>query len=203
MKKLAKLCTRHNWPHRHNGLKSLPQFYLFSDTDRLPDPGPLLSRLPRGACVVLRHTDRQSLAFLARLIIPQTRKLGLKVIIAGDQRLALRAGANGVHLSENMTRRGRPRTKTSKPGFFVTAAAHDRMAIWRASQAGADLIFLSPAFATKSHPDAHGLGVLRFTALARMSRIPVVALGGVTPNNSARLALGSTYGLAAIGAWRN
>jgi len=203
MMKLAKLCTRHNWARRHNTPSALPQFYLFSDTERLPDPGPLLSRLPKGACVVLRQTDRQSLINLARLIVPQARKLGLKVIIAGDIRLALQTGADGVHLSEHLTRRGRPRLKSKKSGFFVTSAAHGRLALWRAQHAGADLIFLSPVFATKSHPKAHGLGVLRFAVLARSCPIPVIALGGITPINATRLALGPAHGFAAIGAWSN
>jgi len=203
MKKLAKLCTRHNWPRQHNLHKSLPQLYLFSDAERLPDPSSLLSLLPRGACVVLRHTDRQSLVSLAQLIIPQARKLGLKVIVAGDIRLALQVGANGTHLSEATARCRRPRTKTAKRGFFITAAAHTRMAIWRARQAGADLIFLSPVFETKSHPGARRLGALRFAVLARTSQTPIIALGGITQSSATRLALGPAYGLAAIGAWRN
>jgi len=203
MMKPAKLCARRNWPRQHVSANPLPQFFLLSDAQRLPDPGPLLARLPRGACVILRHKNSQMLADLARHIVPQAHFMGLKVIVAGDVRLALRTGADGVHLSERQTRRGRPRALTDKPGFLLTSAAHSRLALWHAQQAGADLVLLSPVFTTKSHPGTRGLGPLRFAVLAQLSAVPVIALGGVTHLNMMQLAIGPAYGLAAIGAWQD
>ena len=46
--------------------------------------------------------------------------------------------------------------------------------------ARSDGIFLSPVFPTASHPGAITLGSAGFHALARLSSVPVIALGGMT-----------------------
>jgi len=203
MAKLAKLGAGHNCAHFTNTHNSLPRCYVLSDSVRLPDPCPLLPRLPRGACIILRHTDPTARAELARRIVAPAHRLGLKVIIANDLRLALRVGADGVHLSESAARSGRTRTAFHKPGFICTAAAHNRLALWRAHRAGAQIALLSPVFPTLSHLHVQALGVLRFETLARSSPVPVVALGGLSYLNTARLRQGLAHGFAAIGAWRD
>lgn len=199
MRTIAKLARRLNWPQDPNGAR--PMFFLMSDPARLPDPAAVLRHLPKGAAVILRHSDETALTALARRILPQAERLGLKVLLSNAVRLACRLGCAGVHLSEAQARKGPLRLRPLKPGFIITVAAHDRRGLWRAERAGAHLVFLSPVFATKSHPDARALGPLRFAALARTTPLPVVALGGVTPNRAKRLALGPARGLAAIEAW--
>jgi len=208
MTKLAKLGARHNCSRFGTTRMTLPQCYVLSDCARLPDPGAVLDKLPRGACVIVRHADPNARAQLALRIIAPAHKLGLKVIIANDLRLALRSGADGVHLSERVARFGRQRIVFHKPGFICTAAAHSRLALWRAHRAGANAVLLSPVFPTLSHPNARTLGILRFGILAHLSPIPVIALGGISHANAARLRLGfmnrgRTLGFAAIGAWRD
>lgn len=208
MRTIAKLAGPLNWPRAvrrraRGGGASLPRFFLFTDQHRLADPTPLLPRLPRGAAVVLRHGDAAELARLARGIVPRAHALGLKVLLAGDARLALKLKCDGVHLSEARARCGPPRPVALPPGFLITAAAHGPRGLWRAARAGADLAFLSPVFATPSHPEARALGLLRFARMARLSPLPVAALGGVTAAGGRRLRLGPAFGLAAIGAWRD
>jgi len=55
-------------------------------------------------------------------------------------------------------------------------------------------------FPTLSHQRAPGLGVVRFTALARTSPLPVYALGGINAATARRLTSSGTAGLAAISA---
>ncbi|OEJ64146.1 hypothetical protein BEN30_01590 [Magnetovibrio blakemorei] len=179
----------------------VPRFYLLSDPIRLPDPGLLLDQLPRGACVILRHRDPSVLNTLARRIIPQAHRLGLSVLLSEHVRLALKTGADGVHVSQKSTQRQHMRITVAKPGFIVTAAAHDRRALWRAGEAGADAILLSPVFPTASHPGAQALGLLRFMALARLSPLPIIALGGVRFANARRINISAVHGFAAIESW--
>jgi thiamine-phosphate pyrophosphorylase len=70
----------------------------------------------------------------------------------------------------------------------------------RAAEAGgAALVFLSPVFATRSHPEAQPLGPDGFDALARQTRLPVIALGGMDEARAEGLA--EAYGWAGIDAW--
>jgi len=62
-------------------------------------------------------------------------------------------------------------------------------------------VFVSPVFATRSHPGARALGPIRFALMVRGLPIPVIALGGMTAKRARRLQLLGASGWAAIDAW--
>lgn len=80
-------------------------------------------------------------------------------------------------------------------------AVHDAREAKLARQARADLIFVSPIFATASHPGAPVLGVRRATRLRRMVDTPGIALGGMDAQRFKRVAATGFHGWAAIDAW--
>jgi thiamine-phosphate pyrophosphorylase len=142
-----------------------------------------IARLPRGAGIVFRHyslapPERRALWDRVRAA---ARGKALTLIVAG---LTL-PGAHGCH---------------NRPGRGLrTWSAHNLREIHAAERAGAHLIFLSPVFATRSHPGAPVLGPRRFAALAHQTRLPVIALGGMDGEKAGTL--GGAYGWAAIDAW--
>jgi thiamine-phosphate pyrophosphorylase len=142
-----------------------------------------VARLPAGAGIVFRH---YSLAEAARRALFDRVKRAAPgpVLLAGAAGLALAWGADGSH--------GRHQGATSAP-------AHDLAEIRAAEAAGAALIFLSPVFPTRSHPEAQVLGPEGFAALAAQTRIPVIALGGMNARRAA--ALSGAYGWAGIDPW--
>jgi thiamine-phosphate pyrophosphorylase len=160
--------------HRH-ARRPCPVLWLFTDERRLPDPRPSVARLPPGlAGVVLRHDGDPHRAVLGRDLARICRARRLALVVAGDVRLAAALGA-GVHL-----RGGRwPGHARIRRGW-LTSSAHARAELRRAYRAGADLVFLSPAFPTRSHPDAPGLGPARWSRLAHRANVSVAALGGTT-----------------------
>ena len=175
--------------------RRLPPLWLFTDARRLSDPRPAASRLPRGlAGIVLRHDGDPHRALLGRDLARICRLRRLTLVVAGDTRLAAALGA-GVHL-----RAGRWPGAMRPAGGLVTSSAHNQVELRRARQAGADLIFLSPVFATPSHPGASSLGVIRWMRLARSSNSPVAALGGVDSHTIRRLPRNVCRALGAIGA---
>jgi thiamine-phosphate pyrophosphorylase len=84
-------------------------------------------------------------------------------------------------------------------GRLRSAPAHDAAEIRAAERSGADLVFLSPVYPTRSHLGAPPLGAERFDRLARISKLPVIALGGMD-TRKARV-LREAYGWAGIDAW--
>jgi len=156
----------------------LPVLWVFTDDERLPDPRPLLKELPRGLCgIVLRSRRRLDAAMVvdvARRCQQRRVALVLAQSAAGGPR-----NDRGVHLG----RRGR----ALRPARVMTASAHSQADLAWAASAGADCVFLSPVFATRSHPGAPGLGAARWARLARASRVPPFALGGITAGTAARL----------------
>ncbi len=168
-----------------------------TDADRLPDPLPAVGRLPSGlAGVVFRHDGAADRAALGARLALLCRRRRLALVVAGDVRLAARLGA-GVHL-----RAGRWPGPLRRRGL-VTGSAHDGAELRRARLAGAACCFLSPVFATASHPGAPALGVARWTRLARAvdrAGLAVLALGGIDGRSVRRLPGRVCAGAGAIGA---
>lgn len=145
-----------------------------------------LERLPRGAGVIFRHyrtPARERRALFAR-VRRVARRRGLVLVLAGGTSLP---GAAGVH-----ARRGHG---------VVTWPAHERREAVVAVRARADVVLVSPVFATRSHPGAPALGLWRAAAIARGLPVTVIALGGMDERRWRRVAALGFDGYAAIDAW--
>lgn len=158
----------------------LPRLWLMTDERQGEGLWAALERLPKGSGVVFRHyglapAERRRLFERVRRVTRRRRLL----LLAGGEGLR----GDGVH--------------GGRRGF--SASAHDLRELKTAERRGAKLVFLSPAFPTRSHPGARALGPVRFGLIARQARVPVIALGGVDARKALRLP--HIYGWAAIDAW--
>ena len=167
----------------------LPRLWLMTD-ERLGDGlFHAIGRLPPGAGIVFRHyglgeVARRDLFERVRAAAPGP------VFLAGPASLARAWGADGSHGHGRAARDG-----------FRSAPVHDLAEIRAAERDRADLLFLSPAFVTNSHPGARPLGLARFAWLARRTALPIIALGGMNAQRGCRLAGFGAYGWGAIDAW--
>jgi thiamine-phosphate pyrophosphorylase len=164
----------------------LPRLWLMTDERQGDGLWDALDRLPRGAGIVFRHyslapRERRLLFAGVRRI---ARKRGLVLLSAGG----LLPGADGVHGVRGQ-------------GGLRSASAHSLAELKAAERSGAHFVFLSPVFATRSHPGAPSLGRIRFGLIARQANIPVIALGGVDAKQGASLGASGAYGWAGIDAW--
>jgi thiamine-phosphate pyrophosphorylase len=163
----------------------LPRLWLMTDERRGEGLFDAIARLPEGAGIVFRH---YSLEQVARRDLFERVKAAAPgpVLLAGPAAQARLWGADGSH--------GRGRGMDSAP-------VHGLAEIRAAERNGASLLFLSPVYATRSHPGARPLGLARFAWLARRTSLPVIALGGVNAARGERLASFGAYGWAGIDAW--
>lgn len=189
-RKLASAAARLNASHRMAGL--LPPLVLLTDDERLADPLAAARALPRGAMVVARARDAVRRAALARALLDIARARDLIVLVADDPELAAHLGADGLHLPQSRAGEA-AHWRAAHPRWILTAAAHGAFA----GDPYLDAVFLSPVFATASHPERAALSAARANAIARQSRTPVYALGGIDARK-ARL-LEGFVGIAAIG----
>ncbi|MDR6144626.1 thiamine-phosphate pyrophosphorylase [Sphingomonas sp. SORGH_AS870] len=161
-----------------------PETWLMTD-ERLGDGlWSALRRLPPGSGVVFRHhaTPPAARRAIHRRVFRIARARRLLLLVAGGG-----LPGDGVH------KRGRGKGLRSWP-------AHDRAEAVAGWKAGADLLFVSPLFPTRSHRGAPSLGLPRAARIGRGLDLPRIALGGMTAKRFRRLR-GRFEGWAAIDAW--
>ena len=164
-----------------------PRLWLMTDERMGEGLWRALRRLPAGSGVVFRHysTPLAERRVLFRRVAAIARARRLVLVRAG--RGPLGPGEAGMH-----GRRG---------AGLVTWPVHDRRAAMAAVRAGADLLFVSPLYPTRSHPDAPALGPVRARRLIAGLPVRAIALGGVTPARGRALMRSGFWGWAAIDAW--
>jgi thiamine-phosphate pyrophosphorylase len=176
-----------------NAKANWPNIWLMTDQRFGDDLLPAVRRLPSGSGVIFRHYHLDDAA--RRRLFGQLRKIcgqrGHMLFLAGSERKALHGRADGFH-----ARAGRRRSLLPR-----SAAVHNRTELREAMRNRADLVFISPIFATGSHPDSKSLGRLAFNALAKQARqTSVIALGGMDARRALNPRL--AHGWAAIDAFR-
>ena len=175
----------------------MPRLLFFTDPARTPRADLVVARMPRGSGVVFRAFGAKEAAKQGAALARAARRRGVVFLVGADPRLAIALGAGGLHLPERMTTRAGD-IRLLRRRFLVTGAVHGLPAALRARRAGVDAVVLSSVFPSRSPSAGRAMGVLAFAALARKIRIPVFALGGITPGNARRLGHSGAIGLAAV-----
>jgi thiamine-phosphate pyrophosphorylase len=162
--------------------QTFPDLWLLSDERNDAVLEQALRRLPRGSGFIYRHYHLPDAERVARWfqLLRVARARGHVAILADSSLTAREWGADGIY--------GAPRALCpASRHLLMLATAHELAEVGLANRLRADAVLLSPAFPTRSHPDAAALGPARFRLLASHARMPVIALGGMTPANARRL----------------
>jgi thiamine-phosphate pyrophosphorylase len=166
-------------------MQPLPKLWLMTDERMGSALFSALRALPKGSGIVFRHysvtPEERRVLFEAVRRVAKARRLVIS--LAGPARLARAWRADGSH--------GQHYGAMTVPVHTVP----ERIA---AERRRGSLLFLSPIFPTASHPGVKTLGRLRFGALARGVKAPIIALGGLTSQRAKTLKPFGMYGWAAI-----
>jgi thiamine-phosphate pyrophosphorylase len=171
----------------------LPKIWLVTD-ERVVDLEAAILRLPRGSGIVFRH---YSLGHKERrALFDRVRKVSLRnrhvLLLAGTPRIARAWRADGAHNRSALVSCG-----------LRSFSVHNVAEKVAAKRVGADLIFVSPVFKTRSHPGKPPLGAVRLGLFAAKERSRTIALGGMTAKRAKKLMALKIYGWAAIDAFSN
>lgn len=152
-----------------------------TDDSRLPDPSEVIERLPAGSAVIARSQEPEKVQALVHSLRAVCAFSRVRLLAATDPQSARLLHVDGIHLSEASVRCAVGAAVQFPRNWIVTAAAHSAPAVRRAQRLGADLIFISPVFPTRSHPDTRTLGPIGYRRLAQLVPEQACPLGGVTP----------------------
>lgn len=133
---------------------------------------------------------------LSSAAIKLAHTYGAKVLLSMKIDYIDELDADGVHLPSVDMMRLAERPIPSK--YILSVACHNEEQLIHASKIGADLAVICPIFTTPSSPKGNPIGWSTFSTLAKLSKIPVYALGGVSPNDLDTARRYGAKGIAAI-----
>lgn len=177
--------------------------YAIVDPDHAP-AGPLETAraVLAGGCAVLqlrfKGSDDAAHLQLARALRALAADAGVPFVVNDRIDIALLAEADGLHLGQDDLPIAEARRLFDGP---IGLSTHDLEQALEAARSGADLIGFGPVFATesKARPDPV-VGLEGLGAVCAAVDLPVVAIGGLTPERAAEAHRVGAQLVAAIGA---
>jgi len=139
-------------------------------------------------------------------VLPLAEKLragcaaaGATFIVNDRVDLALAVGADGVHLGQDdlPARAARP---LLRPGMILGISTHSVEQARVAQADGADYVAVGSMFATTSKADFQLVGPDLMRKLRGEIRVPLVGIGGITPDNVSEVIQAGADGVAVISA---
>lgn len=121
-------------------------------------------------------------------------------IVNDDVALALKLDADGIHVGQSDLRIETFYQQMANK--IIGVSAHSMEEVKQAIRNGADYVGIGPIFETSSKEDAKPPAGLAFLQEVRASHphYPIVAIGGITPENSRSVRLAGANGIAVISA---
>jgi len=157
----------------------------------------------QGGARVLQYRDKTNDASRrlaeARALVQVCRQFGVPLIINDDVELAVMAGAAGVHLGEGDAEIASARAAMGTDAIIGISCYDSPQRARDAAGAGADYLAFGAFFPSLTKPDRRPSSP-KLLHEAKPLGLPLVAIGGITPDNGAPLIEAGADFLAAISA---
>ena len=160
------------------------------------------SALKGGAtCVQLREKNLDKESFLAEAFAVKKlcREYGVPFIINDNVEIAVKCGADGVHVGQSDMEAGNVRSIVGDD-MIIGVSVHNVEEALAAVDSGADYLGIGAVFSTATKLDAGHVAKDTVRAVCRAVSVPVVAIGGITKENISELAGCGIDGVALVSA---
>lgn len=177
--------------------------YAIVDAEVSNDPVGLAERTLRFGCAALqlraKRLDDRALFRIAEQLNAACKRANVPFVVNDRPDVAALIEADGLHLGQDDMRIAEAREIVG--AIDIGVSTHNLQQALEAQQEGADRIAFGPLFetATKEHPDSV-VGLEKLQEVCRSVSCPVIAIGGITPENSAKVLDHGATQLAVISA---
>jgi thiamine-phosphate pyrophosphorylase len=182
-----------------------PRLYVILDRSvaGARDLDPILAAVLAGGAEMIQLREKTwpsgTLFPVAQRLRARCRAAGVPFIVNDRVDLALAVDADGVHLGQDDLPPGAARPLL-RPGMILGLSTHSVEQAKTAQAAGADYIAVGSMFPTATKPEFQLVG----PALARQVRpvvqVPLIGIGGITPDNVGDVVAAGVDGVAVISA---
>lgn len=152
-------------------------------------------------CVQLREKNLSEEEFRKEAIelAGLCRQYGVPFIINDNLDVALKSGADGVHVGQDDMRADEVRRRVGD-GMIIGVTAHTVEEAVEAQKRGADYLGAGAVFQTGTKSNTVALPYETLQEICASVQIPVVAIGGITRSNLPSLAGSGVSGVAVVSA---
>lgn len=152
-------------------------------------------------CVQLREKELDDEAFAAEAekMLTLCRAYQVPLMINDNVDVAVRVGADGVHVGQSDMQAGEVRRRIGPDkllGVSVDTPEQARLAV----ENGADYLGAGAVFATSTKTDVGDMPAEMLQAICQASAVPVVAIGGICRDNVLQLSGSGVAGIAVVSA---
>ncbi len=145
-----------------------------------------------------KDLDGTELIGLAQPIAELCRNYEAKLFINTNTRVAREVGAAGVHLPANAESVETVKARTGN-SLYVGCSVHSLDAAQKREAEGADFLTYSPIYRTASKPGyGPAVGVASLKEVAGNVKLPIFALGGITPARVTECLAAGAFGVAVM-----
>ena len=145
-----------------------------------------------------RDLDGGPMTRLVAACVEAVRGTSARVLVNDRVDVALAAGAHGVHLRGDSFPASRVAARAPS-GFLIGRSVHSTDEAVAAAEAGAlNYLIFGTVFDSSSKPGRPAAGLRELSRVASATRIPVLAIGGITARNVAEVMAAGAAGAAAI-----
>jgi thiamine-phosphate pyrophosphorylase len=182
----------------------LAGLYAIADTQYLDDARliPAVGEAIAGGARIVQYRDKKHVAVdRARQAIELAslcRQHGALFIINDDVELAKQVQAAGVHLGRDDVSLAQARAQLGSQTIIGVSCYNDLARAVQAQAEGADYVAFGSFFPSRTKPQAVRAGLELLCEAKQKLHIPVVAIGGITPENGAHLLAAGADALAVI-----
>ncbi|WP_128100384.1 thiamine phosphate synthase [Paenibacillus sp. DCT19] len=188
--------------------RAMQVYLVMGSVNTTQDPVEVLRQAIAGGITLFQFREKGTGALIgeARLALAwRLREVcsqhGIPFIVNDDVELAVAVEADGVHVGQDDADAALVRARIGA-GRMLGVSAHSASEARRAVQAGADYLGVGPMYPTRSKADAHAVlgsaGILELRAAG--IAVPVVGIGGITPDTTAAVMAAGADGVAVISA---
>ena len=166
------------------GLYAITDAQLIAD-DRLLDT---VEQALLGGARLIQYRDKSADAVRrltqARLLNTLCQRYQVPLIINDDVELAAAVGAAGVHIGKDDPALTTARTRLGQ-NALIGVSCYNRLSLaLAAEQAGADHVAFGAVFPSPTKPTEVRASITLLREARAALRIPIVAIGGITPDNA-------------------
>ena len=169
----------------------IPKYYYFIDKLDIEE----IKNLNNKIAIIYRNYQNKPKNNEIKKFYNFCKKKKIKFLISNYFDIAIKYSLDGFYIP-SFNKEFYLKKSLFEKDFLIVGSAHNIKEIRIKERQNVKLIFLSPLF--KTEKNNHYLDIIKFNILSKVSKKPIIALGGINSQNIKKLNMTQAFGFSGI-----